>query len=324
MRTLRIQSISAVNSGSGGPFDLTDEGAYRAWRTNKLREYPHSCGELIVPLRDPSRLSDAELDAIRRRCCKANMAIYQLPSGLAFDKQALRALGVQLGLDHLDSNLCADEDGVTALQVVTDGRHIHYIPYTNRPLNWHTDGYYNPAARQIRAILMHCVRPAARGGENALLDHELVYIYLRDTNPDYIAALTQTDAMSIPPNTEGDTTVRGTQDGPVFSVHPSDGTLHMRYTARARNVHWKQDPLTLAAAAQLQALLTGPTPGILHHRLEAGQGIICNNVVHNRSRFENETGEGRGRLLYRARYYDRVQNTDGPACQCLDPAHDLA
>ena len=43
-------------------------------------------------------------------------------------------------------------------------------------------------------------------------------------------------------------------------------------------------------------------------RLDAGQGIICNNVLHNRSGFTDD--EKQKRLIYRARYYDAVTQTN--------------
>ena len=55
----------------------------------------------------------------------------------------MRALGQQFGLERLDGNLRADEDSITSLRVKPEMQENHYIPYTNRPLNWHTDGYYN-------------------------------------------------------------------------------------------------------------------------------------------------------------------------------------
>jgi hypothetical protein len=41
-------------------------------------------------------------------------------------------------------------------------------------------------------------------------------------------------------------------------------------------------------------------------RLAGGQGLVCNNVLHNRSAFNDAPAPGRGRLVYRARYFDRV------------------
>ncbi|MCK7502176.1 MAG: TauD/TfdA family dioxygenase [Comamonadaceae bacterium] len=98
------------------------------------------------------------------------------------------------------------------------GTRTAYIPYTTRPIKWHTDGYYNPPERQVRGMVLHCVRPAASGGENALMDHEIAYILLRDEDPGHIRALMAPDAMTIPAREEEGEVARGDQPGPVFSV----------------------------------------------------------------------------------------------------------
>ncbi len=149
-------------------------------------------------------------------------------------------------------------------------------------------------------MLLHCVRPAVRGGETALLDHEIAYILLRDENPEYVAALMQPDAMTIPANVEQGVEIRPAQTGPVFFIEPGTGNLDMRYTARRRNVEWKQDRLTQAAAAYLGALLEGDCEYVVRHRLEAGQGIVSNNALHNRSGFENGPGRRSALALSRA------------------------
>jgi alpha-ketoglutarate-dependent taurine dioxygenase len=205
----------------------------------------------------------------------------------------------------LDSNLCADEDDITSLRAVSDGRRQGYIPYSNRPLSWHTDGYYNAPGREIHAWILHCASAAPVGGENALLDHELAYLLLRDEDPAYIAALMQPDAMTIPANNEEGLELRPEQTGPVFSV-AADGSLHMRYTARRRNIAWKQDAATQAAVHALERLLAGDHAPIIRHRLQPGQGVIANNVLHNRSGFSDGPAPGQQRLIYRARYYDRI------------------
>ena len=65
--------------------------------------------------------------------------------------------------------------------------------------------------------MLHCVQSAASGGENALMDHEVAYILLRDENPDYIRAFMQPDAMTIPPRMdEKGETARRVETGPVF------------------------------------------------------------------------------------------------------------
>jgi hypothetical protein len=225
-------------------------------------------------------------------------------------KARLTAMGNAFGLRRLDRNLCADEDGITALEVRDGGSAGEYIPYSNCPLSWHTDGYYNEANEQVRGVVLHCVRPAEEGGSNALMDPEIAYIRLRDEDPAYIAALMHPQAMTIPPNVVGGRQIRPARSGPVFSVDSVSGALHMRYSARKVNVVWRDDAATGAAVAFLNGLLAVDGPDILHWRLEAGQGYIGNNVLHNRSRFRDAVSGGPGRLIYRARYFDRMEDTD--------------
>ena len=295
------------------PFDLADESAYRRWRERKLDRYPRATKELVVPIRNPSRPDAAEDREILTRCRKANMAIYATAGGQMADKERIRSFASRFGLVRLDHNLRADEDSITSLRVQPVSAGTHYIPYTNRPLNWHTDGYYNPLDEQVRGILMHCVSAAAAGGENLFLDHEIAYLLMRDENPDYIAALMQPDAMTIPPNTENGRVIRARQTGPVFSVEKPGGRLHMRYTARTRSIAWKDDRITRLAVGFLGELLDSGMDYIFRHRLQAGQGIICNNILHRREAFSDDPGSGQERLLYRARFHDPIRGTE-PEC----------
>lgn len=285
------------------PFDLDNAAAYAAWRERKLAEAPRALADLQVDINDPCALSDAERGALLDRVRRANMAIYASNAGALADTELPRRLGAQLGLVHLDKHYLADEDGISALEVVTGTTQGEFIPYTNRAIRWHTDGYYNPPNRTVRGMLLHCVRPAASGGDNQLLDHEIAYILLRDRDPTYIRALSAEDAMTIPARQEADGEARAAQSGPVFSVDPA-GYLHMRYTARRVSIAWKDDDATCAAVAALEEILAAGTPWTLRGRLEAGMGLICNNVLHDRSAF-SDGGSGT-RLLYRARYYERI------------------
>jgi len=94
----------------------------------------------------------------------------------------------------------------------------------------------------------------------------------------------------------------------VFSVDPVSSDLHMRYTARTRSIEWKNDSVTAEAVAFLESILAG-NEYVIRHRMEPGQGLICNNVLHNRTAFSNDSESGHSRLLYRARYYDRIAGT---------------
>jgi alpha-ketoglutarate-dependent taurine dioxygenase len=297
-------------------FDLNETRAYAEWRARKLARYPRSVDELVVRIRDPDRLCAVEREALLSRCARANMAVYSAPPlhvvqpGPA--KETARRLGAQLGLVTLDVNYLADDDGITPLSCVEGGVRGDFIPYTNRAIRWHTDGYYNPPERLVRAMVLHCVQRAAHGGENRLLDHELAYLLLRDADPAFVRALMAPDAMTIPARNEDGAEARAEEAGPVFSVDRA-GNLHMRYTARTRSIVWKDDDATRAAVGALEELLAS-NAHVLSVRLEAGMGLVCNNVLHDRSAF-TDAGERR-RLLLRARYYERI----GGVAQPNDPA----
>ena len=291
------------------PFRLECVEAYTRWRDAKLRDYPANVAALRVEIEDPRDLRPTEQQAIAQCCRKTNMAIYVSRLGSLADKAIPRRLGEQFGITHFDSNLLADEDAITSLQVVPGKSDRGYIPYSNRRLLWHTDGYYNPPERRVRAFVLHCVSPAASGGENALLDPEIAYLLLRDKNPDHIRALMQPDAMTIPANTEEGGEGRSAQTGPVFSIDPATGSLHMRYTARTRSIEWKADAATQNAVQALEQLLTDDSPYVFRYRLAAGEGLLCNNVLHNRTAFADAVDQGVSRLIYRARYHDRIAGT---------------
>jgi hypothetical protein len=284
------------------PFLPANDAAYTAWRDRKLDGYPRSLDELMVEISNPLALTAAEHRAILQRVGKSGMAIYASATGDDPDKGLIRGLGRQLGLERLDHNMCADDDAISSLSVHPDALHQGYIPYTTRPIAWHTDGYYNPLDHQIHALILHCVRPAAVGGGNQLLDHEILFLQLRERNPAYIQALMHPQAMTIPANIVDGKELRPARSGPVFMLF-SGGRLHMRYTDRSRSIEWRDDPLTREAVVALKELLGQPSPYHFEGTLQSGQGLICNNVLHTRGRFENGTRE---RLLYRARYFDRI------------------
>ena len=286
--------VFALNAVLQDPFER--------WRERKLARYPRRAEDLIVEVRDPRQLSDSEAAEIRRVCGAASMAVYASPlAGLA-DKDIARRLGARLGLARLHANPLADEDGISSLEVAPEKSGRGYIPYSNRRLLWHTDGYYNAPEQRIRAFILHCVRPAAAGGENRMLDPEIAYLLLRDADPRYVAALSAPDAMTIPANEEDPAAQRAAQTGPVFSHE--GGALHMRYTARTRSIEWQPDEVTQAAVRHLKQILDSDSPYVFRLRLQGGHGLVCNNVLHDRSAFTDAPGEGR--LVYRARYFDRV------------------
>jgi len=309
----------AVLERRRNPFDLDNDDAYQRWRAAKLAGRAPRIEDLIVDVADPAVLGSAERQALLQRCARCNMAIYR-STKVAVDKAGARAIGAQLGLHRLDANWLADEDGVSSVTVSrpppaalrgADERG-GFIPYTDRPIKWHTDGYYHPEQRRIRAMVLHCVRPAHSGGVNSLLDHELAYIAVRDASPRWTRALMAHDAMTIPARVGGGGVARAAQSGPVFSVDAQDGALHMRYTARTRSIEWKADVATQQAVAFLERVLDDDNPFVLRVRLETGMGIVANNVLHDRSGFTDDPASPR--LLYRARYLDRTPGLPDGRC----------
>ena len=258
-----------------------------------------------MPLADPRHLTVDEFAALEARCARANMAIYSAPHLPAADKSLPKQLAQQLGLVHLEGNYLADEDGLSSITPADDdgsGVRGDFIPYTHKPINWHTDGYYNALDRRILGMTLHCAQDAESGGENALLDHEIAYIQLRDVNPDYVAALMQPEAMTIPgahgrgqrrrPRAER-TGVRG-RPRPGFPVH----ALHRahpldRVEGRCRHTSRSEDARRHPGEFRIHP----------HRPFAPRHGPHPCNALHTRSGFSDSPDHRR--LLYRGRYYDR-------------------
>ena len=304
---LWTRTCPSTNSADGRatmpPFPGGDESGYRHWRAGKLTAFTDrlECAADSVDIADPRALSGAEFVALTERCRRCNLAFYRARA--CEKRETLRQLCAQLGLHTPAINPCADRDGISRIEAVPETR---YIPYTQHPLRWHTDGYYNPPADTVGAFAMHCVRPAVQGGENQYFDPEILYILLRDENPDYVAALMHPQTLTIPEDPEtaraGDSPKA--RSAPVLAQHPQNASLVMRYTMRRRHIVWRNDKVTTAARAFIDKVLQ--TPGRYHisRRLDAGEGVVCNNVLHNRSEFEDTNRSGR--LLYRTRYRERI------------------
>ena len=292
-----------------GPFCLGDEDAYATWRAAKLETYPKSVDELRVEIEDLTNPSPAERAAIWELSGAANMSIYNsdaVGSDSIRVRSALRAFAAVFGLRRGETHRSQGEDGLVAIEMAASGGRGGYIPYSNRPLSWHTDGYYNyhGPSHCVKAMVLHCVRDADEGGVNALLDHEVAYIRLRDRDPAFVEALTHPEAMTIPAGEDGYGGPRPDNTGPVFFIEPQSRRLVMRYTARKRNVVWREDTVTQAAVKALEKVLESD-PLIIRYKLRPGEGIICNNILHNRSGFTG-SADGNGRLLYRVRFHDRI------------------
>jgi len=297
------------------PFDLSSDAIYRQWRTAKLDISSQSGKAEIININQLEKPTKSECDALVRLCKTSNFALYTTDSHGDDPNDVrvqLRGFADRLGLQIAEKHRSAGEQGIVALTVSDKESQRGYIPYSRKAMNWHTDGYYNAPSEQILAMVLHCVRPATDGGVNQLLDPEIAYIRLRDENPAFIEALMHPEAMSIPENREADGSVRPVSVGPVFCVDPNSNRLIMRYTARTRSISWRDDPTTKKAVAFLQNLLENGDPYMQEIKFGPGQGVLCNNVLHNRTGFDRDNennNKDSGRLMFRVRFHNRVEGS---------------
>ena len=266
----------------------------------RLDDYRAVIASPPVDIVDPTTLNHQELAKLRERVAVANFAHYRCAQ--AVNDTAVLALCHQVGLKNLHQSVVTA--GLTKIEV-SPGSKARYIPYTNSELNWHTDGYYYPETYPVRAMLLHCVRPALEGGATELINHEIVYALLAQTNPDYVAALSQADVMTIPANSQAPDGPRQAQSGPVFWQDP--GRIYMRYTTRRHNIQWRQDPLSHEAVEALAEILRQRTDLVFHRQLGPSEGVLSNNTPHRRETFQDSTERGRGRLFYRGRFHDNIR-----------------
>ncbi len=298
------------------PFHPENARAFARWREWKLAAHPRSPADMVVPVRDFPNPTEEESRAILRLCESANMAIYDTGRRDGGDSpqlaEELKIFAARFGLIDRERHRSMRDHELVDIRVASPEERPRqgFIPYTTRRILWHTDGYYKfgyEGVRPIRAMILHCVRQAKEGGENELLDPEIAYLRLRETNSDYIRALMAPDAMTIPEFVEEDGTVRPESKGPVFWVD-DQGNLNMRYTERSRNIVWADDPVLRKAVDALRALLrSGEEPFLFRVRMRPGQGLLCNNVLHTRTAFVDHEEPEKRRVYYRGRYANRVR-----------------
>ncbi|MFK5985353.1 MAG: TauD/TfdA family dioxygenase [Pseudomonadota bacterium] len=289
-------------------FSLNNESSYQKWRDKKLSNYPMQLEDLVVEVNNPADLTAAEKQQLGAILDQTNMVLYatkqvNISDDFELNKERVRKLGEQFSMLQLDHNECADNDAITALQVNQQGLHKYYIPYSNKAINWHTDGYYNRLDEQIYSLILHCVCPAHQGGENKLLDPEMVYIQLRDKNPEHIRALMDPDALIIPKNVIDGELIRPDRSGPIFMFDQSE-YLHMRYSARKRNAIWKDNDTIIAAEKALREIMKQGGDYQFEGKLQPGQGLLCRNVLHTRAQFDEPKQSNR--LMFRGRYFDKL------------------
>ena len=282
-----------------------DSKAISRWCAKRREAHSEGGARRWIEIEDPCRLRPDEREAIASRCARFNLALYRFSCG-GSNPEALSAFADAMGLRRRDLTLGADRRGIAPVRAARDMRGPEMIPFTSRALNWHTDGYYNAPGRSVQAVVMHCAAPAASGGETTLLDPDLVYAEMHGQDPDLVDALAHPGVMTIPAHEADGKVVRPERTGPVFRFLDAPPRLHMRYTMRTRSIRWHPTPDAARAVAALEAAIASLYAHHVQVRFEAGEGVICNNVLHRRSAFV-DAGRAR-RTLLRIRSFDRISN----------------
>ena len=284
------------------PFILENQTEYISWRDKKLSLYPKDIESLSISF-DFENIDINKIAQLKKIVENYNFAIYDFSAQIS-DKK-LQEFCVQLNLMSSVSNLLADKNGISSItdnsSLVQKKLNIEYIPYTNKPLNWHTDGYYHPLDSTVKSFLLHCNEPAQKGGENLLLDHEILYIFLRDHNPDFIDVLMQENIMEIPKNKNSGSS--SSSIGPVFYID-TENFLNMRFTSRQQNIIWKKDDMIKKIKDYISSFILDDDKYIFKLLLKKNQGYIANNILHKREGYLD--GENK-RLLKRLRFSERIR-----------------
>ncbi len=276
---------------------------YKYWRDEKLKHVISCVESCIVEIINPYKLTTAEKDKIQHLCCYNNFALFEIkPQDDYVD--AITQINHQVGLIDYDQHLYAQNNGLSYITQSNDKKQSEFIPYTDKEISWHTDGYYNAIYNQVRAFSLFCVYPAATGGVNQWIDPQMVYLLLREENADVVMALSNPQAMSIPEHKVDGYVMRAQSTGPIFFIDEQSAELYMRYTQRKKNIEFLDSSEIKQAIALLDDLLGASTPYHFEYTMSAKQGLICNNILHNRSAFVDDLEQPR--LLLRGRYFNRV------------------
>lgn len=276
---------------------------YQKWRDKKIK---HATTSLTsIEIKKPQQLKSGEKQQLTDCIQQSNFALYQFNSDQHEPKSSVIAINKQLGLVDYDKHLYSHTDGLAEISPSQMGEQSEFIPYTNKALNWHTDGYYNPINQRIRAFSLFCVKQADNGGENEWIDHEMVYILLREKSPELAQILTQYDVMIVPEHQVNGVVIREKSVGAVFFIDELSGALMMRYTQRKHNIIWKEASQVAEARIMLESILDIKTQYHHRYKMTAGQGLVCHNIIHKRAGFSIGI-KTQPRLMIRGRYFNRV------------------
>ena len=263
------------------------------WAEEKEKNIPKNINGILVNIHDINNVKTSEITKIKETINKYNSCIYSSKIALKSNTDLLKFVEL-VGMKTYDCNNI-ESSKITTITPLENNK-INYIPYTDKSLNWHTDGYYDK--KSIFSWLLHCVNPATQGGENYLLDHELAlreYVFSNDDIDDLMAG----DALTIP---ESKDTSRSEISTYVFSFKNQYKKLHMRFSMRKDNIG--TSPKASVAVTKLKKIIENDCAKYsLTYKLQKNEGIITNNILHGRKAFKDDMVK---RRLLRIRSYERL------------------
>ena len=263
------------------------------WAAQKENNIPKNINEISVEIKDINRATKNEISKIRSTLDKFNCCLYRSNRDLE-SNSCLLDFAKAVGMKTFDcNNIEANE--ISTISSIKNEK-IQYIPYTNKALNWHTDGYYDK--KPLFSWLLHCINPADDGGENYLLDHELAmreYVLSYDD----IEVLMNKRAITIP---ESQGSNRSELSTYIFSFDNDYEKLHMRFSMRKENI--KMSDNTFTAMSKLTDVIENNCSKYsINYKLSKNEGILSNNILHGRNSFKDDKVQ---RKLLRIRSYERL------------------
>ena len=271
---------------------------YKRWADKKLQGFSNKLDDLIVEIDNPNAISKSEKNIMLKTINQHNIVFFQINKGTLNLKSSIKALASQIGLGNYEIDSKSDNDGLTEIKIHNSMKpSAEYIPYTDKQLNWHTDGYYNNEKNLILSWLLFCKSQSENGGMNKYMDHEIAYI-LFNKNFDNIDDLMLHNAYRIP---ENKLTGRKAVDNAIFSFIKNK--LYMKFSMREKNIIWNDK--SKEAANNLKDIVNNSEKYHRSHKFSEGQGVITNNIIHMRTSFTNL--EKKNRLLYRLRSKKRME-----------------
>ena len=270
---------------------------YRRWADGKLEGFTDKIDDLLVEINNPLSISTAEKSQIDQIIKSKNVVFFDVNKPIPDKKKQIKTYASIFGMGDYELDSKSDTDGLTEIKHNKKTQQdIEYIPYSDKQLNWHTDGYYNSQSNSILSWLLYCVCPSDDGGINKYMDHEIAYI-LYNKNYQNITKLMIPDSYIIPENKSNS---RPEVKNPVFSF--VNNRLNMKFSMREKNIIWNEK--ITDEINNLKNIIKSSHDYHLTYKLQAGQGVVTNNVIHMRTAFTNS--KNKNRLLYRLRSKIRV------------------